>query len=67
MLRITHRIYSVVAVNVVYMVTISGLALWWVNRGLEWIAAAWLIGNAVAAVTALVSISLSSREHAPAA
>jgi O-antigen/teichoic acid export membrane protein len=55
-LRIAHQTYSIVAVNVVYFVTISGLALLWVHRGLIWIAVAWLVGNCAAAVTSFLII-----------
>lgn len=55
-LRITHRVYAVVTVNIIYMVTISGLALLWVNRGLSWIAIAWAVGNTVAALAIFIPL-----------
>ncbi len=65
LLRIMHRIYSIVIVNLVYMVTISGLAILWVNRGLPWIAIAWMIGNVAAAATGFIFILFSRRLHVP--
>ena len=61
LLRITHRLHSTIMVNLIYMVTISGLALLWVDRGLFWIGAAWTAGNIVAAAAAFISVFSSRR------
>jgi len=55
-LRIRHQTYSLVFVNILYAVLINVLAILWVDRGLVWIAIAWLIGNLIAAALAFVSI-----------
>lgn len=55
-LRVTHRVYSIIFVNFVYVISISGFALLWADKGLVWIGMAWLIGNFFAAVFAFLSI-----------
>src|SRR5258708_1837448 len=48
LLRITNKIYAIISMNVVYAVVICGLATVWVDRGLIWVAIAWLVGNLAA-------------------
>ncbi len=55
-LRIKNQIYANTVVNFVYAISISGLAILWVDRGLIWVAYAWMLGNALAAVTSFLSI-----------
>jgi O-antigen/teichoic acid export membrane protein len=62
LLRITNKIYSIVVVNVIYFVAVSGFAVLWVDRGLTWIAIAWAIGNLIAGVTAFCLLLYGSRE-----
>jgi O-antigen/teichoic acid export membrane protein len=54
LLRITNKTYSIVIVNIIYFITISGLAMLWAGYGLVWIAIAWTVGNLIAAVAALL-------------
>jgi O-antigen/teichoic acid export membrane protein len=48
-LRITKRIKSIVMINLSYAFIICGLALVWASKGLAWVGAAWLIGQALCA------------------
>jgi O-antigen/teichoic acid export membrane protein len=70
LLRITKQIVALVMVNLVYAVSVCGLALAWSGRGLTWVAGAWLAGNMI---TAFLSFALvryrgaESREPAVAA
>ncbi len=57
LLRLTKKIYPIVFVNAVYFITISALSVLWVDRGLVWIAIAWIIGNIVAALIAFLILS----------
>lgn len=63
LLRITHKVYAIIAVNFIYMFVICGLALLWVNRGLVWIAIAWTLGNIIAAIIAFSSIIYSHYKY----
>ena len=56
-LRITHQIVALVAINVVYVLSICGLAWLWADRGLTWIAGAWLVGNVLTALTGMGAIA----------
>jgi O-antigen/teichoic acid export membrane protein len=58
-LRITDRIYALIAVNAIYACTITGLCFLWASRGLIWIAIAWLIGHIVTALVSALSIYFS--------
>jgi hypothetical protein len=40
-------------VNIIYFVTINGLAYIWVDRGLVWIGYAWLSGNLFAGLASI--------------
>lgn len=55
-LRIKNQIYSIITVNVIYFLAITGLALLWVSRGLVWVGGVWVVGNLVAAIAAFVCI-----------
>lgn len=59
-LKIKNKIYSIIVVNMIYCGLISGLAILWVDRGLVWVAAAWLVGNLVAGMIAFI---LSSTKY----
>jgi len=50
LLRLRHELAELVIVNVVYALSITGLALAWSQRGIAWVAWAWLVGNLLAAV-----------------
>ena len=63
LLKITRRVYSLVAINFVYAVVISVLTFYWVDRGLVWVAIAWGVGNLVAAVCAFLFISYYHYRH----
>jgi O-antigen/teichoic acid export membrane protein len=77
LMRITKQLGSLIVVNAVYAALILGLAMLWAQRGLPWIAAAWLIGHFVGGVLAtgmlvrfyrsptLAVESVESREELP--
>jgi O-antigen/teichoic acid export membrane protein len=54
-LRIQRRVYGLIVVNVIYCVTITGLAYLWVERGLVWIGYAWIVGNLAAGVASVAA------------
>lgn len=56
LLRIAHQVYSLVLVNIVYAAIISGLAFLWVDKGLSWVAIAWIVGNLIATILAFFFI-----------
>lgn len=56
MLRITHQIYSIIIVNLVYVISIGLLAYLWVGYGLSWVAASWAIGNTLASLVAFTCL-----------
>ncbi len=60
-LRIKKQVYRLIAVNIVYVITMSGLALLWVDKGLAWIGYAWLIGSLVAGITGLILYRVSAK------
>jgi len=64
-LRITKQLRALIGANIVYGLTIVGLALYWAHRGLVWIAIAWLIGNllsgGIAALAAFMHMRTSMR------
>jgi O-antigen/teichoic acid export membrane protein len=60
-LRITKQYTSMIFTNVVYAVTICGLAYAWTGRGLVWVALAWLVGNLVTAIIAFSLLGSSTR------
>jgi O-antigen/teichoic acid export membrane protein len=54
LLRIHKQLAGLIVVNVVYALSITGLAALWAERGLVWIAWAWLIGHAVTGILAIM-------------
>lgn len=60
-LRITDRIYTLIAMNVLYALTISILSYVWANHGLVWIGFAWMIGHLAAALFAVSSYFFQSK------
>jgi len=58
LLRIRHQMYSLLAINTIYTLVISGMTLYWVDKGLAWVAIAWTVGNLVAAVFAFLALFL---------
>jgi len=58
-LRIKKRVYSLIIVNIIYCVTINGLAYIWVDQGLVWIGYAWLSGNFIAGLASFVALRSS--------
>ncbi|MDB5238947.1 MAG: polysaccharide biosynthesis protein [Candidatus Parcubacteria bacterium] len=65
LLRIRHQMYALVITNVVYAGVVAFLAVFWANKGLSWIAIAWLVGNLVAAIIAFVYIFLYRNRPTP--
>jgi O-antigen/teichoic acid export membrane protein len=64
-LKIRHQIYSLITVNVVFAVAVSGLAILWINKGLIWVACAWTAGNFAAALLSFMFIFLYRRQATP--
>ncbi len=58
LLKIRRQMRSLIFVNGLYAVTICSLAFFWVSKGLEWVAFAWIIGNLIAAICAFILIYL---------
>jgi O-antigen/teichoic acid export membrane protein len=65
LLRIRHQIYSLLCINIVYTITVSGLTLYWVDKGLIWVAFAWTVGNLVASVLSFLAIFLYRQNPTP--
>jgi len=65
LLRIRHQMYSLIFTNIVYALTISLLTLYWVDKGLVWVAIAWSMGNFVAALTAFTFIFIYRKSPTP--
>ncbi len=59
-LRIQHKLRSLIIVSIVYLLATSGLAILWASRGLAWVAGAWLVGNLIAGT---ISSFLIFRSH----
>lgn len=53
-LRVKKKIYETVVINVIYFLSVSGLAYLWVDRGLVWIGLAWLIGNLISGLVGIL-------------
>jgi len=56
LLRLTGQLKALIWSNLAYFVLICGLAVWWADLGLGWIAAAWLIGNLVSGVVGGIAL-----------
>lgn len=56
LLKIRRQIYSLVAVNAIYAITVVGFAVLCINKGLSWVAFAWIAGNFAAALLAFLCI-----------
>lgn len=56
LLRINKQLSSLIIVNVIYAVIITGLSFVWAERGLPWVAWAWLIGHFVSGCASLPSL-----------
>jgi len=65
LLRIRHQIYSLVSINIVYAIVVSGLAILWADKGLAWIAIAWTVGNLTAAALSFLCIFLYRQNPTP--
>jgi O-antigen/teichoic acid export membrane protein len=65
LLRIVNKAHLIIIVNIIYASIISGLATYWANRGLTWIAFAWMLGNIFAALAAFVLLFPSLRKADP--
>jgi O-antigen/teichoic acid export membrane protein len=64
LLRVTKQLAGLNVVNALYAVIIIGLALAWAQRGLPWVAVAWLVGHLVAGL--LATVLLVQRQRSPA-
>jgi O-antigen/teichoic acid export membrane protein len=60
-LRLTGLMKSLIASNLVFAAVTIGLAQLWGSRGLEWFGWAWLIGNLVSGLCAVVAIIVHER------
>lgn len=63
LLKIRRQMYSIVIINIIYASTICGLTFLWVNKGLEWVAISWIIGNFIAGILSFLMIY--SYRHLP--
>ncbi|HUC01825.1 MAG TPA: lipopolysaccharide biosynthesis protein [Candidatus Paceibacterota bacterium] len=63
LLRITKQVYSLVVVNIFYAAVVCACALLWASRGIDWVAAAWLAGNVVAAIMAFLFVFQGHQRH----
>ena len=53
LLRINKQSRDIIIMDIVYLVSIAGLAQLWAPQGLAWVGYAWIIGNALAGLTGL--------------
>lgn len=67
LLRIRHQMYSLIVTNIIYALTISLLTLYWVDKGLVWVAIAWTVGNFIAALMAFIFIFIYRKSPTPLA
>lgn len=63
LLRLNKQTVALVATNVVYALTVCGLALWWGSQGVVWVALAWLVGNVVTVIMSFTIIAWSHRRR----
>lgn len=66
LLKVRKQFALLVATNVTYVVAVCGLALAWVQRGLAWVALAWLLSQTLAGCMASAAL-LSRRRPGSAA
>jgi O-antigen/teichoic acid export membrane protein len=64
-LRIRNQMRSLIFVNLVYAITIIGLTLVWIDKGLVWVAVAWMVGNLVSSIVAFVCIFIYRKNPTP--
>jgi O-antigen/teichoic acid export membrane protein len=65
LLKIRRQIRGLITVNVAYALTVSGLAILLINKGLTWVALAWTAGNFIAAALAFLFIFLNRQRATP--
>jgi O-antigen/teichoic acid export membrane protein len=58
-LRVKNKTYANILVNAVYVTSVCGLAVLWAERGLVWVAYAWMAGNLIAGIAAFLAIVFS--------
>lgn len=58
LLKIRKQMFSIIFVNAVYAISICGLSYLWAEKGLAWIAFAWVIGNLISGAFAFMMIYL---------
>lgn len=58
LLKIRKQMFSIIFVNAVYAISICGLSYLWAEKGLAWIAFAWVIGNLISGAFAFIMIYL---------
>jgi O-antigen/teichoic acid export membrane protein len=63
LLRITRQVYSLVIVNLFYAIVVCACALAWAERGILWVALAWLTGNILAAGLSFLLVFQGHRRH----
>lgn len=57
-LRLKMQLAGLIWSNVIYLISICGLAALWAHRGLPWVAGAWLLGNLIAGGVGVVLLLL---------
>lgn len=63
LLRLTGQLHALVLTNLLYAVTMCGLAATWAHRGLAWVGAAWLIGNLACGTTGAAALLRGPRHR----
>ena len=61
LLRLTKQLVALVWSNVALLVIVCGLAIASASKGLQWVAFAWLVGNAVSGLIGAVALILRRR------
>ncbi len=62
LLRINEQIKGLIFINIVYFISISGLAYHWGDLDLEWIGYAWLIGNTLSFLIGVLFIYFNTNK-----
>jgi len=56
LLRLTRQLAALIWSNVAFVVVLCGLAALWVDRGLPWVAGAWLLGNLLSGAIGAIAL-----------
>lgn len=56
LLKIRKQMYSILIINAIYSIVICSLSYIWAEKGLEWIAVSWIIGNLISGLLSFIMI-----------